>query len=338
MAKKKQQTLAITGVGGFIGLRAAERAMERGLRVRGLELNPANAKRARAAGAEVIAGDLFNDALLNDLMRGSDFVLHTAALVSEGTDFDLFRKVNVEGAHRAASSARNAGVKIFTHLSSVMVYGFDYPKYITEDGPFRGEDNPYCTSKIESEAAVLKLNEPERFGVIIIRPGDVYGPGSEPWVVRPLELMRSGLFSLVDGGNGTMNHVYIDNLIDAIFLAMFDQPERAFGQAFNVTDGYETTWGEFYDRLADLAGLGSPRRLPAFLIRNAIRAVNAVESVLGREHLALPSGVDFIRRPHPYSIDRAKRLLGYKPAVDLDEGFRRTEEWLRERGLVKGKN
>ncbi len=334
MARKKKQTLAITGVGGFIGLRATERALERGYHVRGLELNRENAKRAEAVGAEVLVGDLFNDALLNDTMRGADCVLHTAAIVSEGTDFDLFRRVNVEGAVRAATSARNAGAKIFTHLSSVMVYGFDFPKYITEDGPFRGEDNPYCTTKIESEAAVLKLNEPEKFGVIIIRPGDVYGPGSEPWIVRPLELMRSGLFSLVDGGNGTINHVYIDNLIDAIFLAMFDKPERAFGEAFNVTDGCETTWGEFYDRLADLAGVGKPRRVPAFLIKNAIRAVNAVESLLGRKHLALPAGVDFIRRPHPYSIEKARRLLGYKPAVSLDEGFRRTETWLRGRELV----
>src|SRR5206468_3894419 len=107
----------------------------------------------------------------------------------------------------------------FVHLSSVMVYGFSYLPDVDESGPMRGEGNPYCETKIESERAVLSLDSRD-FGVAVIRPGDVYGPGSVPWIARPLAMMQKGRFFLPDGGRGVINPVYVDNLVDGIFLAM----------------------------------------------------------------------------------------------------------------------
>jgi len=76
------------------------------------------------------------------------------------------------------------------------------------------ENNPYCQTKIEAEKEVLKLNkpdQPENFGVIVIRAGDVYGPGSIPWIVRPVQMMQQKLFAYANDGKGVMNHLYVDN-------------------------------------------------------------------------------------------------------------------------------
>lgn len=330
--KLKSKTICITGIGGFIGRRVAQLARERGMTVRGLDANPERARLAQNEGATVIVGDLLDPVALGEALKGSDIVLHTAAIVREGGKLEEFRRVNVEGSVQVARTAREAGARAMVHLSSVMVYGFRFPPDIAEEGPYRGEGNPYCITKIESESALLEENqEPAKFGVVIIRPGDVYGPGSEPWITRPLELMRKGLFSLVDGGKPVINHTYVDNLAEGIFLAL---EKEAWGEAFNITDGMATTFKEFYSRLAKMAGLKPPRILPAWLVKLSIRLVNILEALLRRPNIALPGGVEFIRRPHAYSIDKANRVLGYRPDISLDQGMARTEAWLKEQKLI----
>ncbi len=325
------KTLVITGIGGFIGLRAAELARARGMKVRGLDLSPQAAAKAREAGIETVTGSTTDEKAALEACRGGDIVLHTAAIVKEDGSMEEFRRVNVGGTVTMAKAAREAGAKVFVHLSSVMVYGFTYPRNVTELGPRRGENNPYCQTKIESEDAVLALNRPPGFGVIVIRPGDVYGPGSVPWVSRPVSLMKQRRFALIGGGRGTMNHVYVDNLIEGIFLAV---EREMYGETFNLTDGAETTFRDYFTRLAKAAGQPAPASVPEFIVRPVARAAARIEKWMGREPRLSEDAVGFVTRPYPYSIEKARRLLGYSPKVGLDEGLERTARWLRESGLA----
>lgn len=319
--------LGITGLGGFIGQRVAELAREHGWTVRGIELSPTRCAALRNAGYEVECGDILDASALDRAFAGCDAVLHTAAIVREGGRLADFRRINVDGATLAAERAAQAGAKTFVHLSSVMVYGFRFPSGIDEDGPKDGAGNPYCITKIEAEKALLEFAaRPGAPRIVLVRPGDVYGPGSEPWVLRPLELLRRGIFALPGDGQGVINHVYIDNLVDAIFLAIEKAPA---GAAFNVTDGARTTWLEFYTRLAALVGLPAPRRLPTAAMKAGIWALASVQRLFGREPAALPGGVDYVSRRGVYSIERARATLGYVPRITLDEGLQRSARWFR---------
>jgi nucleoside-diphosphate-sugar epimerase len=197
---------------------------------------------------------------------------------------------------------------------------------VREDGPLRGEGNPYCQTKIESERCIQSFNDPGRMGVIVIRPGDVYGAGSVPWVSRPVEMMRKGIFALPGRGQGYMNHVYVDNLVDGILLAV---EQRAFGQAFNLTDGRRTTNLDYFMRLAAAAKVSKPRLVPS----GAFYAVGALGSLLSRVGVEkLDVGIDTVRyllRPGVYSIEKARSTLGYRPVIALDEGMSRVSESLR---------
>lgn len=322
------KTLLITGIGDFIGLRAAQMAIARGMTVQGLEPSPEKAKTAQELGVKVFIGSTSDEEALERACEGADIVFHTAAVTDAGGEMEFFRRVNVDGTINTAKAAKKAGVKTFVHLSSVMVYGFKFPDQITEEGPFRGENNPFCQTKIDSENEVLKFNNSTDFGVIIIRAGDIYGPGTPAWVVRPLQLMKKRKFVLIDGGRGICNHVYLDNLIDSFFLAV---EKEAYGEAFNITDGCRTTWKEYYTRLAEIAGL--PKHLmsmPAVLVKTAIRQQ-------GKKADVLPESIDFVMRPHTYSIEKARHILGYEPQINLDEGMTRTAEWLHNtRGVAEG--
>ncbi len=320
----KNKTLLITGIGDFIGLRAAEMAIQRGIKVHGLESSQDKAKKAQELGAQVFVGSISNKEILEKACNGADIVFHTVSVIEAGGSMDLFRSVNVGGAVNTAKAAKKAGVRAFVHLSTVMVYGFCFPNYVTEEGPLRGENNACCQTKIESEIEVLKFNNPTDFGVIVIRAGDVYGPGSDVWVVRPLQYMQKKKFVLADGGRGLINYVYLDNLIDAMFLAV---EKEAYGEAFNITDGRQTTWKEYCTRLAEIGGFPKPViSMPALLVKTAIRRQ-------GKKADLLPESVDFITRTHAYSIEKARRVLGYEPRINFDEGMARTAEWLQKNAL-----
>jgi nucleoside-diphosphate-sugar epimerase len=317
------RTVAITGVGGFIGLRIASLARDAGHVVRGLELSEAASRRAEAARIFVLRGDVTDPQAVARLCEGADVVIHTAAVVEEDGAMDHFRRVNVGGTRAVAEAARAAGVRRFVQLSSVMVYGFRFPRDVAEDGPLRGEGNPYCETKIESERAAMELHRSGGMEVVVVRPGDVYGPGSIPWIVRPMELMRRHLFMLPSGA-GVINHVFIDNLVDAVLLAA----ERPVGgEVFNVTDGIATPCARFFRYHTDILGKRPPRAMPTTLLRGFGRVVGRAYRTVGKRPPMLPAAVDYLMRPHAYAIGKARAMLGYAPRVPLDEGMDQVRAW-----------
>lgn len=309
----------ITGITGCVGSRLCDIALSRGLRVAGLVRNPEQAQRLRQSkGIETFLGDITDLQSAETACRGCDFVVHSAAIVKERGPLEEFRRVNVGGTRNMLSAARKAGVRSFVQISSVAVYGFTYPDNVTEEGAVYSGTNPYCLTKVESEQEALKWNSPGAFGVIALRAGDVYGPNCQPWVIRPLQMMRAGTFVLMSGGRGVMNHVYVDNLVDAVWLAI---EREAYGESFNITDGCQTSWKDYYTQLAAIGGLPPPRlSLPIGLCKFA--------ALVWPWGPASPELIDMTTRRFAYSIEKAKRRLGYLPRVELSEGMQKTKAWL----------
>lgn len=311
-------TLAITGIGGFIGLRMAERALALGWQVQGLDVSLAAAERAHALGVQVTVGDVNDAAAVRTALNGADIVFHTAAIVAEDGRRKDYERVNVEGTRTVCGIARELGVRQFVHLSSVMVYGFEYPADVSEDGPTDGQGNSYNITKLASERVALSLGTPD-FAVIVIRPGDVYGAGSVPWLLRPIDLLKRSLFVLPNFGNGVINHVHVDNLLDGVFLAI---AKASGGDIFNITDGIATPCHEFFAWHADMAGKTKVPSVPAWALTAFLSASKPMLSRLGMAPLASAAATRFLLRSERYSIEKARRVLGYEPRISLAEGMR----------------
>jgi nucleoside-diphosphate-sugar epimerase len=325
------KTLLITGIDEFVGLRTAELAIAQGMKVRGLQTCTEQNKKAENLGVEIIIGSITDPTTAQKACQGVDIVLHTEQIAEEAGAINNFRDINVGGTVNMAKAAKQAGVKTFVHLSSVMVYGFNYSNGITESGLLSADNNPYCQTKIEAEAALLELNTPD-FGIIIIRAGDVYGPGSIPWIVRPILMMRQKLFAYANDGKGVINHVYIDNLIDGIFLAI---EKETYGEIFNITDGQETSWKEYFLRLSAMEGLPAPLSLPKDEIKLFLKLRVQGQKLFRKKVDILPESIDFMTRPYACSIVKAQTMLNYKPTIDLEEGMQRTHEWLQKTDIQK---
>jgi nucleoside-diphosphate-sugar epimerase len=316
----------ISGALGFIGSVLAERYRKEGIEVRGVDV------RADPA-LGVVAGDVAEEGDWQAHAAGCDLVINTAAYVGFGGELDRVWRVNVLGTRRMIDAAARGGAQRFVQFSSVTTFGFDYPDGVDETYPVRLTGNPYPDSKIASEQVALQAHLAGDVEATIVRPGDVYGPRSRAWTVLPVKLIKAGQMVLPAGGHGRIGPVYVDNLLDGVVLAAAS-PD-AVGEIFTIADGHAIEVGDFFARYARMLGKNDIRTLPTALARTIAALGGRVEKALGRDTEMSAASIDYLaKRGGAYSIEKARRVLGYEPKVDVDAGMRRCEEWLRSEGLL----
>ncbi len=316
----------VTGANGFIGGAVAERFAAAGAQVAGVDFS-ADPSRA------VLAGDVAERGAWQDAFAGADIVVHTAAIVSNAYDGDESWRINVLGTRHVVEAAATAGVPRLVHLSSVRAFSdLGFPDGVTEDHPVRPDGNPYVDTKIASEQVVLQAHAAGEIEAAVVRPGDVYGPGSRPWTVLPLEIIRSNRFILPARGRGIFSPVYIDDLVTGLTLAA-EHPAAA-GHVFTMGPARGVPAKEFFGHYFRMLGKRGPLCLPTPVAVAAASLAGTAERLRGNRTEINATSMRYLARPGGYSIDKARRLLGYEPQVDLAEGMRRTESWLREQRLL----
>lgn len=316
----------ITGALGFIGRALGDRWRADGWEISGVDV------RADAARL-VVAGDITQPGGWQERMVGAELVIHTAAVVSNAVDFERTWAVNVLGTRRVVEAAAATGVRRLVHFSSVRAFSDrGYPDAVAEMWPVRTDGNAYVDTKIASEHVVLAAHAAGEIVATIVRPGDVYGPGSRPWVLLPLEAIKQGRFALPANGQGAFTPVYIDNLVDGVALAA--RCPQAEGQIFTLTDGITVTSEKFFAHLFRMLDQKGPRTLPTPIAVASAAAYGLLARARGVKTEITPTAVRYLARRGGYSIEKAQRLLDYRPMIDLSEGMRRTEAWLRAEGLL----
>jgi nucleoside-diphosphate-sugar epimerase len=317
---------AVTGAGGFIGNAICRRLAAEGAEVRGLDVNPALADRVTAAGAAFAEVDVTDHEALGAALDRMDLVVHTAAQVREWGSMDDFVRVNVAGTAHVLDACAEGGADRVVHLSSVVVYGYESRSEQDESAFRRAHGNPYIDTKSASDRLAC------RRGAVVIRPGDVYGPGSVPWTLRPLEMARAGQLAVPGRGDGLMLPLYIDDLAEAVVLAL---AEGEAGQAYAVWDDRaRVTFEEHFNHLAKLAGGREARRMPRPVLELAGTAAEGWAKLRGKPPSLTARAVTFIDRRGLVSAAKARDELGWEPQVAYEDGMRRTEEWLRAERLI----
>jgi nucleoside-diphosphate-sugar epimerase len=317
----KPQRVFVTGALGFIGRRLMERYRDAGAEVAGLDV------RADAA-LDVVAGDLAQPGPWQDAMARSDLVIHTAALVGMGPDEERSWRINVLGTRHALDAAARAGARRFVHFSSIVTFGFDFQGTVDETYPVRANGVAYVDTKIASEQVVLAAHAAGEMECAIVRPGDVYGPGSHFWTATPVREIKARRLVLPAMGRGMLSPVFVDDLLDGVTLAA--SRDEAAGQVFTLTGPRSVPARDFFVRYARMLGR---RRVPAAPTGFVTAMASAVQRISSDSEVT-PAAARYLARTGSYSIEKARSRLGYEPRVDLDEGMRRSEEWLQAEGIL----
>jgi len=320
------QTVAVTGAGGFIGMALCRRLASEGASVVAIEQRAEARGTVEATGAHFVCTDVRDGAAVAAALTGCDGLIHTAGNVGDWGPLEDFIEVNVRGTLAVLDAADAAAIERKVHLSSVASWGYEFDSEISEDAAPRACGGPYADTKAASDYLA------RRRGAAVVRPGDVYGPASVPWTIRPVEALRAGRFALPGKGEGLMTLVYIDDLVDCVLRALVTP--AAAGQAVTAWDGEPVTAAEFFGRYAQMLGLSKVRTAPAAAITAIALASELVARVSGRPPHISRETIRYISRRATYPNDRARELLGWAPEVNFDEGMRRTELWLRAEAML----
>jgi nucleoside-diphosphate-sugar epimerase len=318
--------VAVTGAGGFIGLALVRRLRQDGAAVVGLDVDPGARFRVEEAGGAFAVADTTDPVAVLAALDGCDGVVHTAARVTDWGPMDEFVRVNVGGTRTVLEAAEAVGAQRVVHVSSVATWGYEFAADLPEDAPPRACGAPYVDTKAASDQLAL------RHGAAVVRPGDVYGPGSNPWVRRPLETLRAGRFYLPGDGSGVMTPVYVDDLVDCVVRALV-HPD-AGRQAFTCWDGEAVTAREFFGYHARMLGRDGVGTLPAPLVRAGAWAEELRARLTRTTPAVSRQAIQYVSRRAAYPNERARTVLGWTPRVRLAEGMARSEAWARAEGLL----
>jgi nucleoside-diphosphate-sugar epimerase len=330
-------TCLITGATGFVGGHLVETCVRRGLTVRGLARPGSDTGVLESCGATVMRGDLTDAGAVREALQGVTVVFHCAAKVGDWGPVEDYRAVNVEALRGLLEACRGQPLQRFVHFSSLGVYAarHHYGTDETEPLPARHMDG-YTQTKVEAEQLALRYQREYAVPVVVLRPGFIYGPRDRTVLPSLIEKLRRWEVLYIGDNRRAMNCIFVENLVDAALLAM--EKPQAIGQIYNLTDGEAVSKRRFIEAVANGVGVPKPFSLgvPLWTSRFTAWWMEGLWRGIGAKAVPpLTQGrLKFLGLNLDFSIEKAKRELGYRPRVSFDEGMRETTEWYKRQAAA----
>jgi UDP-glucose 4-epimerase len=306
-------TYLVTGGAGFIGSHIAEALVRQDHDVRILD-NISTGKMENfesfADNVTFVEGDIRDNGVVENAMKGVDFVIHQAALASVPRSIDdpsSSNQVNVQGTLNLLVAAKANGVKRFVYASSSSVYG-DSEELPKREDMTPSPKSPYAISKLAGEYYCVVFGELYDLPTVSLRYFNVFGPRQDPnsqyAAVIPLfvKALLSGERATIFGdGEQSRDFTYIENVVAGNLLAATSTTRGA--RVYNLACGQRFTLNVLYDRLKTIIGSDAEAIFEAPRPGDVKHSQAAIEAV--------------------------ERELGFKPAVGFDDGLERTVKWFR---------
>lgn len=323
--------VAVTGGTGFLGSHLVAALLAQGHEVRALARDPEKARNLDSR-VKVFIGDICDPQVLGAMSAGCDWVFHTVSNFRTASGpKESYRRINVEGTRNALESAAAAGVKRFIHCSTIGVHGDVRDTPATEDAAF-GPGDLYQDTKLEAELLVRGAIGRWPMEIVVIRPTSMYGPG-DMRMLKMFRMLSKRTFFKVGPCRENFHAGYIDDIVDG-FLQAAATPGIS-GEVFFIGGADYLPLDEYIDTAARAVGAPQPfLRFPYWLLHAAAWLCERIFVPLGLEPPLHIRRVRFFRNNRAFSIDKARRILGYSPQVPLEDGMRRTVDWYREQGYL----
>ncbi|EPL06624.1 NAD(P)-dependent oxidoreductase [Pseudomonas sp. CF161] len=322
----------VTGGSGFIGRHLVWRLAAEGCEVL------FSGRNAQAA-AEVMAlspapvrwlaldhGSPQAEALLADASRGCDAMVHCAALSSPWGSPQAFAQANLDSTAEVINACRVNQVRRLVHLSTPSLY-FDFRDRlgIREDQPLPPPVNDYARSKAQAEVLLGQAGLDE---CVILRPRAVFGPWDATLMPRLLRVMQRGAIPLMRGGRAQLDLTCVDNLVQAVWLALTRPLPRALC-IYNLSNGTPLSFKELLEKMARQFDLPlRTRRLPWPLV-HAVAHLLELKARLGNgdEPLITRYGAGVLAFSQTLDISAIQRELGYRPVISQEQGIAQHAQW-----------
>ena len=307
----------MTGAGGFIGSHLTERLAREGASTRALvHYNAQGAagwldQSAVRNDVEVLAGDIADRDSVRQAMKDVEIVFHLAALIAIPYSYHApasYVRTNIEGTLNVLQAARDLETERVVHTSTSEVYGTARYVPINEEHPLQGQ-SPYSASKIGADKLAEAFHLSFGVPVVIVRPFNTFGPRQSARAVIPTiitQCLAKATAVRLGSLHPTRDLNYVSNTVEGFLQAAI--ATEAIGQTINLGSGREISIGELAETIA--------------------RLVNVDVRIEQDEQRIRPEGSEVERLLADNTL--AQSILGWKPAVSLEEGLTLTIDWMRE--------
>ncbi len=309
----------VTGASGFVGQALCPFFREKGIIIKAaLRRQPAQYPYDYS-----IVQDISNEGEWLQALDGVEIVIHLAAQahgVNQGRysnrQQDLFNlfNVNVTGTKALVQASYNAGVKHFIYLSSIKVNG-----EVTYTKPFVEQDVPapideYGESKLQAEEIIKSYCQDHKMSYTILRPPLIYGPKVKGNFSDLLAISASKLPLPFSALNNKRSLIYIENLLDIIYLALVNSKAR--NETFLLCDGQDLSVQELITNIRNIM------KLPTNLWYCPLVVLEFIFKILKRQQA-------FLRLSSPLQVNNQKvrSYLGWQPRFSIDQGLEETIKW-----------
>lgn len=299
--------MLVTGVAGFLGSALAQRLLDDGHVVLGLDDLSTGKEEAIPQGVEFELGDMLDRPKLWTLLQDVECVYHLAAKVAVQESILYpreYNSTNVGGTVSVMEAMRDVGVKRVVFTSSGAVYGAQKAQPLHEL-MVPSPDSPYAVSKISAEYYVKTIGKLWGIETVTLRIFNAYGPGQHlpadhPPVIPNFlkQAVKGGSLIVHNSGSQTRDFVYLDDVVNA--LARAGTAADVDGSTINIGSGKEISVLDLVKNVVELTGANT-------------------ETIYNHK---ATGGVSRMRA----DITQAAKLLGYKPKFSLVEGLARTLE------------
>lgn len=316
------QRYLITGGAGFLGINLARYLLARGHEVVSLDLAPFDYPDC-AEKVTAITGDIRSRADVDQAMEGVHVVVHAAAALPLYKKEDIY-STDIEGTRTVVDSAFAHKVDRLIHISSTAVYGIPDHHPLVEDDRLQGV-GPYGQAKIDAENICLEYRN-KGMCIPILRPKSFIGPERLGVFALLYDWALDGRgFPVLGSGNNRYQYLDVEDLCDAIYLAATGERDRV-NDTFNIGAKEFGTVREDFQAVLDAAGKG--KKIKAFPAGPMIWTLRILEFF----HLSpLYKWVyETVTEDSFVSIEKAERVLGYKPRYSNRDALLRNFQWYRD--------
>jgi nucleoside-diphosphate-sugar epimerase len=327
--QKIKEPILVTGAAGFIGRRLVKRLLDEGRQVNAFDVMACPESLQDLTNLVWFQGDISKHEDVQLAVNGSRSIFHLAALVGDWGQAALHQKITVEGTQILFELALASSLKPRVVLaSSTVVYGDQLDGERCYEGkPHGWFYGPYGRSKQAQEIIAHQFIQ-QGLDIRMVRPANVYGAGSRPWVDDVCAELIKGMPVLIAGGNFNAGLVHVDNVIEILILSC--ESDNARGQIFNAADEEGVTWRQYMKDLAECCGASKPKSMPRMIAKYFAKSSELTYRLMKIENRPplTEEALNLIGSNHRIDMTKTKALLNYHPVRHYREGLEEIRQYL----------
>jgi nucleoside-diphosphate-sugar epimerase len=323
----------VTGGNGFIGSHLVEYLIDQGFKVRCLVRRESNLIWLENLDVQYVYGDCRNKDTLPQAVAGMDYVFHLAATI-RARDWETYYQTNCIGTKNLIEVCEeiNPLLKRFVYVSSIAAAGPSSRGKLKREEDGCKPTNDYGRTKLLGEIAVRSIAHSVPF--VIIRPPNIYGPREREFYAI-VSIIQKRIQPLFGNGEKQTTICYVDDLVRGILLAATHK--NSAGKTYNITDGKTYSYREITDEIVKALGISNlifP--LHHCTLMPLVFTIQLAARMFKKDSFLTVSRLRHIRKSYfLHSGEKVQRELGFKPAVSLEEGIRRSIAWYRDKCMKK---